>query len=161
MKLAKHHREITDELARYGIKPDIEPNGRGHVLMHWRVHGHHQSITVAKTPSDWRAQRNNIAKVRRLLRNAGVDTTAEQTVSVPLCSLSPQQRQTILLEDRITQLERDVAMLLDRLTAPELPAPALAIEPPPPPAPIEEPPPPRRHRGRPRADLSWLWRVMR
>lgn len=165
MKLAEHHRQITDELARHGIKPAIEPTHSNHVRLRWRANDHQQSMTVAKHAGDWRATRNNLAKVRRLLREAGVEAVGSPP-TVPKAAPPPpstddeiarlKERVAFLERDahtRMAQLENDVRILLDR-TAPPSPAPP------------PEPAAPKSKRqgqggGRKRGDLSWLWREMR
>lgn len=152
MKLAEHHQVLCNELAHHGIKPQVEPTHGGHVRFRWNANGHAQGMTVQKHAGDWRAIKNNLAKVRRLLRTAGLAEEPAPPPPVPAEAPSPLRA----LEDRIALLERDVRLLLDRLTEP-------APEPPPP-----EPPPPthvvceapkKKRRGL--GDYSWLWRVMR
>jgi hypothetical protein len=177
MRLSEHHHQITNLLEQYGIRPEIEPTGSGHVRFRWNAGGHPQKFTVAKTPSDWRAARNNVATVKRMLKEAGV--------TLPCEAPAPRARETAdktaiiaALETRIAQLEADMQMLLDRLTDPEpaidsvqavlfsdhgnghgaaighdIVAPA--------PEPTPSPKPTREERQRARHAKCWLWRVLR
>jgi hypothetical protein len=168
MKLDKCHREISDELARYGITPDIEPTGHSRLRFHWTAGGHLQSLIVSKNVGDPRGQKNNIATVRRLMREAGVDVTSESSPRLEQ-RITDMERGIRTLIDMQTRLQTDVQALLDHMTNPA-PAPALApvavveptapvpvVEAAPAPVPVAKPKP----MGRKRNDLSWLWREMK
>jgi hypothetical protein len=142
-------------------------------------------MTIAKTPGDWRASKNNLARLRRLLREAGVELESRRPPPVAPSSPVPTRQslteRVALLEhltrhdlaERLARLEADMAALLEVLTDPgaedsdEADYLARGIvhdlngnkhAPPPP-----EPPPkatPCKRRGR-TADYGWLWRAMR
>lgn len=121
LRLAEYHHDILAVLNQHGIQADIEPRGSGHLRFSWIAAGTRQSITAAKTPSDHRAAKNATARVRRLLREAGV-----LPPHAVLTSPGPRPP-SVALEQRVEQLERDVALLLEQLTTP---APNIRPEPP-------------------------------
>jgi hypothetical protein len=157
MRLLDFHHDIKSTLALYGIEPEIERTGGGHIRFRWIAGAKQQSLVTGSTPSDWRAIRNEIAKVRRKLKDAGVKKIirCEQTTM----KQPTEPSEVAALKARIERLERDVELLLDRLTnpnpqpVPQPPEPALAPEPAP--APKVD-----RRKGH-RANYDWLWRVMR
>ncbi len=153
MMKQEHHAEIASELARHGIKAEVEPTRGGHLRYRWKANGHSQCLTVAKTPSDWRGQKNNIARIKRMMRDAGVvptDYSLRAVTSKPTLT-QPAARES--LDDRIARLEADVRMLLDLITHPTTASPAAPLVP-------EQPDEAPKRRGK-RADYAWLWRVMR
>ena len=154
MRLHEHHREIAGVLALYGIRPDIEPTNGGHVRFKWKVGPHEQSLLTSKTPSDWRTQKNAVARVRRMLAKAGVTKIApcasvlDGPVKRRIAPSSPAQ-----IEARLAQLEREVQTLMDIITDPfgRRPPDKVADAPPPKAAP--------KKRG-PRVE-GWIFRAMR
>jgi hypothetical protein len=154
MRLLDIHHEVKDVLALHGIKPEIERIGSGHVRFRWIVGGKTQTQILAMSPSDWRASRNEVARVRRKLKEAGVKKIirceqTKQPTTVPASEVAD-------LRARVERLERDVELLLDRLTNPQL-VPPPEPEPAPPPAPAPKIDQRKGHR----ANYDWLWRVMR
>lgn len=166
MKLADHHREVSNELSRYGVKPEVEPTRGGHVRFRWKVNDRPQCMTVAKTPSDHRGVKNNLAKVRRMMRDAGVKTISETPPAAESGTSSSTATIASLLA-RIVQLEADMQLLLDQLTVPGVPTPVAQVAPVAPvaevvpthPCHVDLPKP--KKKGRHLKDYSWLWRVLR
>lgn len=159
MRLAEHHKDITKELARYGIKPEIEPTNGGHIRFCWTAGSKQQCLTAGKTPSDFRAPENNILRVKRMMKEAGLQPLPrrkhngnKEHVSKAR-SLADLETRIEQIEDTIDQLSRDVQMLLDRFTTPD-------VVPEDTPAPAPEPTKKRGH-SRKRKDLTPLWRVLR
>ncbi len=156
MRLLDHHREIENVLVLHGIKPNIEPTNGGHVRFIWTTGNKQHSHVTAKTPSDWRATKNEIAAIRRKLKAAGISPEKPMKPKPNKSSSSD----IAALEARIAQLERDMSLLLERLTAPN-PQPQ-GVAPPivPEAAAIVIEPKVDRRRGK-RANYQWLWCVMR
>ena len=155
MKLTEHHHEITKVLGLYGIRPEIERTNGDHVRFRWKAGERPQKLVTALTPSDHRATRNAVARVRRMLRDAGVCKIEPLRVANPVPQESPPIAPLVHLsvEERLAVLERDVKMLIELLTDPARKERVLA--PPPPPPPATKP----RRRGGPRG--SWLFAFLR
>lgn len=154
MRLSEHHHRITDLFAKYGIRPDVETTGSGHVQFRWTIAGRPETFTVAKTPSDWRAVSNNLSAVKRMLRAAGLSP-----IVAPACKTNKPDARTVALEARVAQLERDMLLILAQLTSPLAlspiaPEPVATADPP-----VVKAPPTRI--GRPLQNCDWLWRVLR
>ena len=154
MRLHEHHREIAGVLALYGIRPDVEPTNGGHVRFKWKAGHLEQTLLTSKTPSDWRTQKNAVARVRRMLAKAGVTKIApcasvlDRPAKRSIAPSSPSQ-----IEARLEQLEREVQVLMDIITDP------LGRRPP---DKVADAPPPKaepKKRG-PRVD-GWIFRAMR
>ena len=153
MRLHEHHREIAGVLALYGIRPVIETTNGGHVRFKWKAGGCEHTMLTSKTPSDWRARRNAIARVRRMLKRAGVTKINPCTPVLDGLAQRPIASPTGQLEARLAQVERDVQMLLDILTDPSGSRP---------PGKIAAPPiVPDEPKKRGRRVSEWLWRAMR
>jgi len=110
-------------LALYGIQPNIELTKGGHVRFTWKAGHVEQTLLAAKTPSDWRGQRNAVARVRRMLKEAGITKINPRPVALGGRAQQPTASPTATLEARVAQLESDVAVLLDILTNPPAPKP--------------------------------------
>lgn len=164
-----YYHEITDELARHGITPEVGLTKGNHVRFRWKVNNHNQTLVTGGTPSDNRAGKNALARVKRLLRDAGIDTT---TVASPARAAVAPLKLTV--EQRINRLEHDmqtITMLMETivgkidaaiagmLTEPHAPPPEPAPEPSPKPVVVK--PVRRDARGRPPLNPDFLWRVMR
>src|SRR5262245_13354248 len=172
--MREYHRNIVDELERYGIKPTMEKTAGSHVRFRWRANGRSQTLLTAATPSDHRAGKNCVAQVRRMMREAGVvpvNTTpspsspssppSPKLVELPT-PLTPSFVETLpvlipMLCERIARLEREMQTLRSaqvddferelRTSRKSAAAPK--------PKPVAPPPPPKQ------GDYSWLWRAMR
>lgn len=127
IRLDEHHREIANVLALYGIRPDIEPTNGGHVRFKWKVGASEQALLTSKTPSDWRTRRNAVARVRRMLKSAGLTkidpcasvieaAPATPPIEPPTPAPSPAPMTQTQLEARVAQLERDMEALLELVT---------------------------------------------
>lgn len=75
---------ITSELEAAGVPYDVSAQAR-HVHVRYGEKGEHLHV-VAKTPSDWRAHKNERAAIRRDLRNHGYisDDQEPEVQSVPV-----------------------------------------------------------------------------
>ena len=170
--LEEHHKAVKAELSRYGITPKIEKTNGGHVRFTWDVGGKRLQIVAAGTTSDYRTKQNNIARVKRMMRDAGFDPDKESPPPLPkplpprALTTAPDER-VARLEAACARLERQVETLLDLVTdpqrfvenyVPKLEAtPPLAATMPPPPMPEPRAKPKKTQGG---ADC-WLWRAMR
>jgi hypothetical protein len=117
IKSTEHRKSLERELTRVGITPQVETTGSGHVRLSWTIAGVRQSIICSSSPSDWRSNLNSRARVRRLLRSAGVtlDTPPprrQATLAFQSSEASPEPEP---LEPRLERLEMDVGALLDML----------------------------------------------
>jgi len=161
------HRAISGELSRFGIVPEVEQIVGGHFRFRWRARDQDQQLFTASIPKDHRAIKNEVAKVRRLLRDVGL--IARQTDDRRAAAFD-----LAALEERIAALESDVRLLLDLLTSPDrqtapppsqidAPAPPPVEALPNPPAAADAPatPPAAKARKRTKAANCWLWRVLR
>jgi hypothetical protein len=89
------------ELAAAGIRDVERSYGGRHQQIRWRANGHGSRIyTLPISPSDYRADRNVRADIRRMLREDGMLPAAPPKPPVP--SKPP---------DRLAELERRVAAL--------------------------------------------------
>jgi hypothetical protein len=61
-------REFVVALARHGRAADVDLGASGHFKITWLANGHKRFITLGASPSDYRADRNARATLRRLLR---------------------------------------------------------------------------------------------
>jgi hypothetical protein len=62
---------VTEELRAFDIEPTgVRRSGSGHYKIYFVLNDTQRSIVVAATPSDCRAQHNNRAIVRRIIRQA-------------------------------------------------------------------------------------------
>jgi len=156
MRLTEHHRKLVDELSRYGIRPEIVTLGSGHVQLRWLAGNKRQALTTAMSPGDHRALKNELSRTRRMLREAGIKPNG----TLPLACPPTPEAVTLSLEERVAQLERDVTMLLETLTAPATVAPVAPSVPVPVDTQPRAPDPPRKQTGKGRGG-SWLWRVLR
>lgn len=108
-----HLKMAVRELTNVGIKPEIEKTNGGHTVILWEVGGRSQRIVTSSTPSDHRAGLNVRARVRRLLRDAGVYDRTEQTALEKALSVPVPLQPAEPLLDRVAHLEEDVGALLD------------------------------------------------
>jgi hypothetical protein len=123
--LADHHRALTAELSRWGIKPKIEKTNGGHVRFKWNARGKELQIIAASTSSDHRTRQNNLARVRRMMRDVGL-ADPETVESLPLPKPSPPPIvRSLTIDDRIARLEavcakieQQVETILDLVTDP-------------------------------------------
>jgi hypothetical protein len=66
---------VSTEFARYGIRFDTSPTGKGHIGLIWQVPGRkRRRYTIAFTASDGRSWLNALADIRRMMREDGVTT---------------------------------------------------------------------------------------
>ena len=63
-KVAK---ELTDELKRHGIRDYRVDDSRRHPRLIFTHKGREHSMVFSGTPSDWRAGKNNLAELQRIL----------------------------------------------------------------------------------------------
>ena len=61
----------VNELKSAGIEPEIVKGGK-HIRVKWEHNGHSRHMTVPVSSSDYRAAKNNIAGIRRILRADGL-----------------------------------------------------------------------------------------
>lgn len=172
MRLSEHHHAISNELDLYGIRPEIEVTHGNHIRFRWRAGGHAQSLVTACTPSDHRATKNELAKVRRLLRDAGVKKDkAPPAVAAPVEVIAaaevPAAPEAPSIDDRLANIEADLRRLLDLVTAmqpkpqpQQQPAAPLKINGEQPHASSLFAPRRMRHNSMQRADF-WIWKGMR
>lgn len=96
------------ELEAHGIRDVAVVNGSKHPQLRFRVNGGPmRMLTVAATPSDWRAPANTRRDVRKILREAGLIVASEKP--------APQPPPPAKL-DRVSLLEQRVAALEAILT---------------------------------------------
>jgi hypothetical protein len=161
--MREHLREIEGVLGLYGIKPNFETTNGTHVRVRWTVGNREQRMVTASTPSDHRAWKNEVAKVRRLLRQAGVTKIAPLADSAPPPppESPPIAAEPVPLDQRVAQLERDLRTVMDLLTDPErkqrMLAPAPPVEPPPRPYARDT----QRRKRRTLPLQHWIFRAMR
>lgn len=60
-----------DELKAAGIEPEVIKGGK-HIRVKWLHNGHSRHMTVPVSSSDYRAAKNNICSIRRILRADGL-----------------------------------------------------------------------------------------
>jgi hypothetical protein len=78
----------------------------------WEINGRRQHIITSSTQSDWRSTLNARARIRRMLRAAGV-YNQEQPSKLVTAMQVPEFGEP--LGERINRLEADVSTLLDML----------------------------------------------
>jgi hypothetical protein len=151
-----HHHDITSELARHNIVPEVSHTRGGHLRFKWKANNHNQSLVTSSTPSDHRTGKNAVARVRRLLRDAGLEKAAPVERATPMPAVASPT-----IEERIANIERDVLQILTMLRGMQAPKGEAKIEAAPPQQPPVKPVPKPHGRGRPPINPVFLWRVMR
>jgi hypothetical protein len=60
-------RNAVAVLTKRGHVADVDLDGR-HYKLSWTANGRNRHLVISKTPSDWRAGKNCVALLQRLLR---------------------------------------------------------------------------------------------
>lgn len=114
IKNSDHLKQLTRELTKVGVKPEVERTNGDHMRLFWEIDGTRQSITTSSTPSDHRSTLNARARIRKLLREANAYNDRDQKPQAMLhYALQLPAEPPEPLHLRVQQLEADFDALLD------------------------------------------------